>query len=284
MEEHIMSKTIVITGSSDGIGAAAARQLHHDGHQVVVVGRSPRKTQAIAAEIGADHFLADFTRLDEVRKLAAELNAAYPRIDVLANNAGGVFGDRTKTVDGFEMTFQINYLAAFLLTRLLLGKLTASGAAVIQTASIGARLAGRLDVNDLDHDRNFSPVRVYNAAKLEDILFTRELHRRYHAQGISAAAFYPGNVASSFGTKSDSKLMKFITTNPLTRQALLTTPENGAGQLVWLAEGQPGADWESGTYYQKRKPGRMNRQMLDASLARNLWERSEQLTAPAYSR
>jgi NAD(P)-dependent dehydrogenase (short-subunit alcohol dehydrogenase family) len=279
-----MSKTIVITGSSDGIGAAAARQLHHDGHQVVVVGRSPGKTRAVAREIGADYLLADFTRLDEVRTLAAELDAAYPRIDVLANNAGGVFGDRAKTADGFEMTFQVNYLAAFLLTRLLLGKLTASRAAVIQTSSIGARLAGRLDVDDLDHDRNFGPVRAYNAAKLEDILFTRELHRRYHAQGISAAAFYPGNVASSFGTKSGSRLMKFITTNPVTRRTLLTTPDKGAGQLVWLAEGQPGADWESGTYYQKRKPGRMNRQMLDASLARHLWERSEQLTAAAYSR
>ena len=279
-----MSKTIVITGSSDGIGAAAARQLHHDGHQVVVVGRSPGKTLAVASEIGADHFLADFTRLDQVRTLAAELDAAYPRIDVLANNAGGVFGDRTKTADGFEMTFQVNYLAAFLLTRLLIGKLTASRAAVIQTSSIGARLAGRLDIDDLDHDRNFGPVRACNAAKLEDILFTRELHRRYHAQGISAAAFYPGNVASSFGTESGSRLMRFITTSPVTRRALLTTPERGAGQLVWLAEGQPGADWESGTYYHKRKPGRISRQALDASLARNLWERSEQLTAPAYTR
>ena len=115
-------------------------------------------------------------------------------------------------------------------------------------------------------------------------MFTRELHRRYHAQGISAAAFYPGNVATSFGTESGSPLMRFITTSPVTRRALLTTPERGAGQLVWLAEGQPGADWESGTYYHKRKPGRMNRQALDASLARNLWERSEQLTAPAYTR
>jgi NAD(P)-dependent dehydrogenase (short-subunit alcohol dehydrogenase family) len=278
-----MSKTIVITGSSDGIGAAAARQLHHDGHQVVVVGRSAGKTQAVASQIGADHFLADFTRLDQVRKLAAELDAAYPRIDVLANNAGGVFGDRTKTADGFEMTFQINHLAAFLLTGLLIDKLTASGAAVIQTSSIGARLAGRLDLDDLDHDRNFGPVRAYNATKLENVLFTRELHRRYHDQGISAAAFYPGNVATSFGTKSDSRLAKFITTNPVTRRALLTTPENGADQLVWLAEGQSGEDWESGTYYEKRKPGRMNRQMLDDSLARNLWERSEQLTAAAYS-
>lgn len=78
-------KTIVITGSSDGIGAAAARQLRQDGHQLVIVGRSPGKTLAVAREIGADHYLADFTRLDEVRKLAAELDATYPRIDMLAN-------------------------------------------------------------------------------------------------------------------------------------------------------------------------------------------------------
>jgi NAD(P)-dependent dehydrogenase (short-subunit alcohol dehydrogenase family) len=155
---------------------------------------------------------------------------------VLANNAGGVFGDRTKTVDGFEETFQVNHLAPFLLTRLLIDKLIASGAALIQTSSIGARMAGRLDIDDLDLDRHFSPVRVYNAAKLENILFTRELHRRYHARGISAAAFYPGNVASSFAAESDSRLMKFIATNRVTR-AMLISPDKGADQLVWIAEG-----------------------------------------------
>ena len=273
-----MSQTIVITGSSNGIGAAAARRLRQDGHRVVVVGRSPQKTQAVSREIGADHFIADFTRLDEVRKLAAELDGAYPRIDVLANNAGGVFGDRTKTVDGFEMTFQINHLAPFLLTRLLLDKLIASRATVIQTSSVGARMAGKLDVDDLNHDRAFNPVAVYNASKLENILFTGELHRRYHALGISAAAFHPGNVATNFGTESDSRLMRFITTNRLTR-AMLTTPEKGADQLVWLAESRPGVDWQSGTYYEKRKPAkRVNPQTRDTDLARSLWERSEQLT------
>ena len=98
-------KTIVITGASDGIGAAAARTLHAHGHQVVLVGRSRSKTAAIADELHSDRYLADFARLDDVRKLAADLDAAYPRIDVLANNAGGIFGDRTKTEDGFEMTF-----------------------------------------------------------------------------------------------------------------------------------------------------------------------------------
>src|SRR5260370_195715 len=101
-----MPKTIVITGASDGIGAAGARQLHKDGHRVVVTGRSPAKTQAIADELGTECFVADFTRLDDVRKLAAALDGACPRIDVLVNNAGGIFGDRAKTVHGFDQTSQ----------------------------------------------------------------------------------------------------------------------------------------------------------------------------------
>ncbi|MFI6041696.1 SDR family NAD(P)-dependent oxidoreductase [Nocardia sp. NPDC051321] len=271
------SKIVVITGASDGIGAAAARRLHRNGHRVVIVGRSPQKTGALAREIGADHYHADFARLDDVRKLADELNTGYPRIDVLANNAGGVFGDPAKTVDGFEKTFQVNHLAPFLLTRLLIDKLTTSRTSVIQTSSMGARLAGRLDLGDLDHDRNFGPIRTYNASKLENILFTRELHARYHAQGIAAAAFHPGNVATSFGAHSASPVHKFLTTNRVTR-AMLSTPDKGADQLVWLAEGQPGVDWQSGNYYEARRPARrMNRQAHDTDLARELWDRTEQL-------
>lgn len=275
-----MPKTIVITGASDGIGAAAARRLHHDGNQVVLVGRSPEKTHAVADEIGADRFVADFTRLDEVRALAADLNAKYPRIDVLANNAGGVFGDPTKTVDGFERTLQINHLAPFLLTTLLLQKLITSRAAVIQTSSSGARLSGRLDLDDLDQDRNYNPIRAYGTAKLANILFTQELHRRYHDDGISAVAFHPGNVATSFGSQTESRLMRFITRNPVLRSMMFITPQKGADQLVWLATAQPGAEWESGVYFEGRKPAtRVNPQTRDPALARGLWERSEQALA-----
>ncbi|MGW4731037.1 SDR family NAD(P)-dependent oxidoreductase [Streptomyces shenzhenensis] len=273
-----MSKTIVITGASDGIGAAAARQLHREGHRVVVVGRSPRKTEAIARELGADHYLADFTRLDDVRKLAADLNTAYPRIDVLANNAGGVFGNPTKTVDGFEQTFQINHLAPFLLTHLLFDKLIDSRAAVLQTSSIGAAQAPRLDLGDLDLDKNYSAIRAYGAAKLENILFTNELHRRYHDAGISAASFHPGNVATSFGSETESRLMRFITGNRLLRATAFISPEQGADQIVWLATSRPGVDWQAGGYYRKRKPAKpSNKQAFDAALARGLWTRSEQL-------
>lgn len=271
-----MSKTIVITGASDGIGAAAAWQLHQDGHRVVIVGRSPQKTQAIARELGADHFLADFTRLDDVRTLAADLDRACPRIDVLANNAGGIFGDRTKTADGFEKTFQVNHLAPFLLTNLLMDKLLTSRASVIQTSSSGARLFGRLNIDDLDHDRDFTPQLAYGTAKLENILFIRELHARYHPQGLSAAAFNPGAVATSFATDSDS-FMRRIYTSRIGR-AFMATPKKGASQMVWLAETSPGTDWESGTYYEKNKPAKRNNpQALDPDLARELWDRSAEL-------
>ncbi|MEV7087071.1 SDR family NAD(P)-dependent oxidoreductase [Streptomyces sp. NPDC093085] len=273
-------KTVVITGASDGIGAAAARRLHADGHTVVVVGRSPEKTRAVAAELGVDSYVADFTRLDEVVRLAAELKSAYPRIDVLANNAGGVFGARTKTVDGFEKTFQVNHLAPFLLTRLLLDTLIASGASVLQTSST-VRFAKQIDLNDLDHDRDFDAVDAYGAAKLENILFTAELHRRYHAAGISAASFYPGNVATNFGAQATSPIIRFVRffgTKPGIRQIALSTSEQGADQIVWLAEGTPGTDWRSGAYYYKRRDSEpRHSQAQDPDLARGLWKRSEEL-------
>ncbi|AXL90050.1 hypothetical protein C4J65_18500 [Streptomyces sp. CB09001] len=271
------TKVVVVTGASDGLGAAAARMLARDGHTVVVVGRSPQKTRAVAASIGADHFVADFTRQDEVRQLAAALHDGYARIDVLANNAGGVFGDRAKTVDGFEKTFQINHLAPFLLTNLLMDRLADSQAAVIQTTTLRGGMVRTLDLDDLDHDKDYDPVRAYNAAKLENVLFTKELHRRHHARGVSAAVFYPGNVATNFGSETTSRLMRFLATNRLSRSLLLTTAEKGAEQLVRLAEGDPGRDWTSGEFYAKGAPGRLSPLALDADLARDLWDRSEEL-------
>ncbi len=274
-------QVIVITGASDGIGAAAARRLHAAGHLVVIVGRSAEKTRAVAAPLGAPSHLADFRRLDDVVRLAAELNAAYPRIDVLANNAGRMFGAQSKTVNGFEQTFQINHLAPFLLTRLLLDKLIASRASVIQTSST-VRFAPRLDLDDLNHDRHFDPVHVYGAAKLENILFTTELHRRYHASGISAASFYPGNVVTNFGAQSTKpiiRFVRFIATKPITGRLFLT-PEQGGDQIAWFAEGRPGVDWQPGGYHYRRKVAvPANPQALDAELARRLWERSDDLLA-----
>ncbi len=276
-----MPKTIVITGASDGIGAAGARALGRAGHAVVIVGRSPEKTRAVAAELGADSLVADFAKLDEVRALAAELGARYPRIDVLANNAGGVFGDRARTVDGFELTLQVNHLAPFLLTGLLLDTLIASRATVIQTSSAAARLYGHLDLDDLGNDWRYSANKAYGDAKLENILFTRELHRRCHDRGISAVAFHPGVIATSFATGTTSSSMRFLYASPLAK-LLLPGPEKGADQLVWLSETTPGDDWQPGEYYEKRRIARrVNPQVRDADLARRLWDVSATMTGLA---
>ncbi len=272
-------QTIIITGASDGIGAAAARQLAAKGERVILVGRSQAKTASVAAELAAPYYLADFADLRQIRALAAELKAAYPRIDVLANNAGGIMGARQVTADRFEKTFQVNHLAPFLLTTLLLPILTASSAKVLQTSSVAAKNYGKLDLDDLQNERDYSPNKAYGDAKLANILFTRELHRRYHGQGISAAAFHPGNVASNFASDTTS-WFRFIYHTPVRRIALIT-PDKGAEALIWLAEGTPGTTWQSGGYYEKNKPAASTDQADDPGLARQLWDRSAALLGMA---
>lgn len=267
-----MTRTIVITGASDGIGAAAARQLHAAGETVVVVGRNPDKTRAVADSIGAPWHLADFSDLAEVRALADVLRERYPRIDVLANNAGGIFGDRAVTGDGFELTFQVNHLAGFLLTNLLRDRLIESRASVIQTSSVAARAFSRFDIDDLQAERRYSPSTAYGNAKLANILFTKELARRFGDQGVSAVAFHPGAIASGFAGASNG-LWHWMYTNPLASR-LLTSTEVGGSRLGWLALGTPGIDWRSGGYYAQNRPARSTPLADDPILARRLWEQS----------
>jgi NAD(P)-dependent dehydrogenase (short-subunit alcohol dehydrogenase family) len=270
-------RTIVITGASDGIGAAAARTLAKAGEQVVVVGRSEEKTRAVAKELNADYFVSDFADLSQVRTLAAQLRSDYPRIDVLANNAGGIMGKHTLTVDGNESTFQINHLAPFLLTTLLMDTLTASNAKVINTSS-AANGMGKLDLFDLNSEHSYSTNRAYGTGKLANILFTSELDRRYAGQGITTAAFHPGVVRTNFAAESTSPFRHAYKT--LLNRFMLT-PDQGADTMLWLINGTAGKDWISGAYYAKRALAKANPQAYDAELARGLWEKSEELVKAA---
>ncbi|MEV0300766.1 SDR family NAD(P)-dependent oxidoreductase [Streptomyces prasinus] len=261
-----MPKTVVITGASDGTGAAAARRLVRDGHHVVVVGRSAAKTKAVADELGVHCFVADFAHLHQVRTLAAQLADHCPRIDVLVNNAGAILGDRHVTADGFEETFQVNYLAPFLLTNLLLDTLLASQALVVQTSSNAARLSARVDLDDLDNARNYSPVRAYGNAKLELVLFTRELHDRYHEQGLSAVAFHPGGVSSNFARTSRSPVGSLFRT-PVPR-LFFQSPEKAARHLLRFVTPTPEDSVVSGAYYENGKP----RTIKAPPIGPQLWE------------
>ena len=176
-----------------------------DGHRVVLVGRSADKTAALAQELATEYLLADFTRLGNVRTLADRLLAKYPRIEVLANNAGCVCGpERRLSPDGHEMTFQVNYLAGFLLTTLLLARLIKSRATVICSSGFANRF-GTIDLYNLESEGHYSATKAYCNSKLAQILFMRELYRRYgRGRGIDTAAFHPGNIASDYPRKAAS--------------------------------------------------------------------------------
>ena len=271
-------RTVIITGASDGIGAAAAARLSRSGENVVVVGRSESKTTAVAARLGSDYFVADYTDLSQVRRLAEQLLQSYPRIDVLANNAGRYMARREVTVDGHETTFQVDYLAPFLLTTLLIDRLVESSARVLNTSSVVNRFFGRVNIDDLDAARGYRAMRAYATAKLELILFTKELHRRYHAAGISTAAYHPGNVATNFGNESQTRWMRTAFRGPIKHLALIE-PERGSDELVWLGSSTPGTDWKSGEYYANHRIARANPRAYDPVLARELWERSLAMVA-----
>jgi NAD(P)-dependent dehydrogenase (short-subunit alcohol dehydrogenase family) len=269
------SQTIVVTGASDGIGAAAAKELSSRGNRIIVVGRSPNKTAAVAESIDAEYLTADFASFAEVRLLAEKLLELCPTIDVLANNAGGLMGKREVTVDGHEKTMQVNHYSPFLLTSLLLDRLVASNARVINTASVANRF-GKLDFANVELESGYSASKAYGNSKLANILFTRELHKRYADSGIVTAAFHPGVVGSNFAAESSSWLS--LAYGTFAKRFLLSS-EQGADTLVWLATASPDIDFAPGETYEKRQLLRINPQAFDEDVARQLWDVSEQFTA-----
>ena len=277
MSTDLSGRTIVITGASAGIGAAAARELASRGARVVPVGRSPEKTAAVAREIGAEaSFTADFARLADVRRLADDLLGHCEQIDVLANNAGGSFPQRVITEDGFELTAQVDHLATFLLTVLLRERLEATpGARVITTSSVANRM-GHIDAERFEQPSRpyLGTTRTYGTAKLLNIVFTRELSRRLAGTGATASCFHPGPVATEFGR--DSRLLGLIYRTPIAKVALITAAQ-GAAPLVSLA-GHPDPAENDGIYFDRFKArGGTSRQAGDDALARRVWERSEEL-------
>jgi NAD(P)-dependent dehydrogenase (short-subunit alcohol dehydrogenase family) len=262
--------TVVLTGATRGIGRAAAAELARRGAEVAVVGRDPQRVRDTARDVGGHGHVADLARMDDVRRLAAELLDRYPRIDVLANNAGALFTSRHLTADGFEQTFALNHLSPFLLTNLLLDRLTESRARVITTSS-DAHRGGLLDLDDLQAERGrYRPGRAYATSKLCNVLFTRELQRRHPA--VAANCFHPGVIRSGFA-RNDGLLARVGATliGPFLR-----SPKSGARTLVSLALDPQGGELR-GKYLEKGRPREPSAQAQDDRLAAELWERSAAL-------
>lgn len=266
-------KTIVITGASDGIGLEAASQLAAQGHHLVLVGRNSDKLAAAVARVRAesptvpvDSFVCDFASLAEVRMLAEGLLAAYPRIDVLVNNAGTVYDKRTLTVDGYESTFAVNHLAPFLLTELLLDRIIASGSArIVTTASVG-HYRGTLDFDDLGFERGYQIMRAYSRSKLANVLHTRSLAQRLAGTGVTANCVHPGTVATNIWSGAPAFARPLLA---VAKKFAMVSPAEGGATLTYLATNAEVAG-RTGGYYEKNRLKKPSELAQDAALGSKL--------------
>ena len=274
-------KSVLVTGGTGGIGMATAAGLAALGARVGITGRDQARAEAAAAGIRAatgnpavDVFAADMSVQAEVRRLAAQVAATYPRLDVLVNNVGGFWAHRHVTADGLERTFALNHLASFLLTSLLLDRLTASAPARIVTVSSGAQARGSIDFDDLQGERNYSGQRAYSQSKLANVMFTYELARRLEGTGVTATAAHPGVVAPSFGAEDHAAHLGIMIR---IARPLMKTPSQGALTPIYLAS-SPQVEGVTGQYFADRKPKASSKASYDTAAAARLWQASAALT------
>jgi NAD(P)-dependent dehydrogenase (short-subunit alcohol dehydrogenase family) len=261
-------RIVLVTGATAGIGLQTALELVRLGAHVVVHGRSAAKVdearRALEAAGGqADGVTFELGSLESVRLGAEELARRFSRLDVLVNNAGVFMNKRVLTPDGLETTFQVNHLAPFLLTNLLLkGPLAGPRARVVNVSSI-AHSRGRMRFEDLQLARGFQGYAAYAQSKLANILFTFELAERLPAGHLSANCLHPGVVSTKllvegFGMSGSD------------------TVEEGAATSVFLAS-SPDVEGVTGRYFARQREVNPASQALDAGARKRLWELSETL-------
>ncbi len=275
------TRVSIVTGATSGIGKATAIALAQTGITVALVSRKREKGEAVLGEIvsrtgnsNVELFVADLSSLVEVKRLAHEIRARHPIIDILINNAGGVFGTRTLTVDGTELTFALNHLSYFLLTNLLLEPLKSAPQGRIINVSSQAHLVGTIAFDDLELKKKYNAMRSYAQSKLANILFTYELARRLAGTPVTANTLHPGSVRSNFGRELPGIGGFFFRNFGI----FMRSPEKAAETVTWLAQADE-LTGVSGKYYFDKKEIHSSKISYDTGVARHLWEISERMTA-----
>jgi len=279
----MQGKIVAATGATSGIGEKAVEALARQGARIVFVARDRTRAEAtltrletVAPGLGHKAHLADLSLMREAKRVGAEIAASEPRIDVLVNNAGAIFGDRRVAAEGLERTFALNHMSYFILTALLIGSLKAAPQGRIVSTASRAHQGARLDFEDLQGARAYTGWGAYQRSKLANILFTRELALRLAGEDVTANCLHPGVVASRFADEAGGwmarafSLVKFFA----------IPPERGADTIVYLAS-SPEVVGANGEYFAKRKTAACSAAARDMDAARRLWQISEDLMASA---
>ena len=242
-------RTVVLTGATNGIGLESSLQLAAQGHRLVLVGRNPDKLRAASERVTAagadtvDCVVADFESLHSVGAAAARIGEVCPRIDVLVNNAGTVYDQRTVTGDGFEATWQVNHLGGFLLTELLRDRLV-PGSRVVTTSSAG-HFQGTMDLDDVGFEHGgYGIMRAYSRSKLANVLHTRWLARELEPVGVTVNCLHPGAVATDIWSGAPWYARPVLAV----AKRFMRKPADGGARITFLATG-PSVEGESGGYY-----------------------------------
>lgn len=272
----------MVTGATSGIGYELARILAARGAVVIGVGRDPARSAEAASRISAatgndrvSFEVADLSSLAEVRALAERISARAARIDVLVNNAGCFASRRRETVDGIEMQFALNYLAGYLLTRLLLPRMTGarSGARVIMVSS-GSHNSGRVHWADVGLGRMYNGLTAYDQSKLAAVLFAAELARQLGPSSqVGTYAVDPGLVKTDIGMKGTGPLVRLVW-RLRTRGGI--SPAEAAATVAFLAL-DPLIAGRTGLYWKGCRAIAPSKRALSREDARRLWELSERL-------
>jgi NAD(P)-dependent dehydrogenase (short-subunit alcohol dehydrogenase family) len=265
---NLTEATILVTGATDGLGKRVATELAERGATVLIHGRNPERLEVALEEIREEtgseklgSYLADFSSLGQVRALAEQILSERERLDVLVNNAGIIVRERRESEDGYELTFAVNYLAHFLLTRLLLGVLRDSAPArIVNVASAGQSL---IPFDDVMLERGYDGMRAYTQSKLAQVMFTFELAERLQSTRVTANALHPASLM-------DTKMVLE------TFGRTMSTVQEGAEATIRLAVSTK-LEGVSGRYFDGTREGRANAQAYDRGARKRLWALSEEL-------
>jgi NAD(P)-dependent dehydrogenase (short-subunit alcohol dehydrogenase family) len=274
----MQGKTVLITGANSGIGFATATALARMGARILLVcrdaGRGADALTAVAdvaTEVAPKLLLADLSSLQQVRSLAADLHRQFPKIDVLINNAAGMFSERGQTVDGIERTIATNHLAPFLLTNLLIGLLKAGGGGRIINVAAESPLK-TLDFSNLQGERRYGFLDAYFRSKLATIIFSVDLARRLEGSGVTVNSMSPGPTRTRFGDNMTGLPALF----PLVLKRLFPGPETGARTLVYLASSAE-VEGVSGKFFLRQRARKAKPVTSDREVAARLWRISAEL-------
>ena len=277
-------KVCLVTGATSGLGLATALGLTRQGATLILVARNRERGAAVVARMRAEggspdarFFAADLSAQAEVRQVAQDIRAGYAHVDVLINNAGGFFHKRQQSADGIEMTWALNVLGPFLLTRLLLPTLTAGGSARVINVSSVVHRAARMHFEDVEGKERYNRVRAYSQSKLAIVLLTYECARRLDGRGVTVNALDPGLVATGIISGNAGRVWRLFESAV---NLVAANPREGAETGIYLAS-SPDVARTTGQYLKGSRPVRSSPRSYDLAAAQRLWEVCLEMTGEA---